>query len=124
MGERPKVGSRGKFVDAVAMIVAGDPIVEVATEKPKTGEARSPDGEGGGIDGEGGGIDYCGGDYTTSSDVDLDWRKRSVSRVTSLDVRDNQPQQDSRTFTKLRVHAGGRARQVRRHAGPSGRHER
>jgi hypothetical protein len=35
IGERPKVGSRGKFVDAVNMIVAGDPIVEVATENPE-----------------------------------------------------------------------------------------
>ena len=35
LGERPKVGSRGKFVDAVAMVVAGDSIVEVATENPE-----------------------------------------------------------------------------------------
>lgn len=35
LGERPKVGSRGKFVDAIAMIVAGDSIQEVATENPE-----------------------------------------------------------------------------------------
>ncbi len=35
LGERPKVGSCGKFVDAVAMVVAGDTIVEVATENPE-----------------------------------------------------------------------------------------
>ena len=35
IGERPKVGSRGKFVDAVAMIVAGEKIKEVAIENPE-----------------------------------------------------------------------------------------
>jgi len=35
LGERPRVGARGKFVDAVAMVVAGNNIIEVATENPE-----------------------------------------------------------------------------------------
>ncbi len=34
-GERPKAGRRGKFADAVDMIVAGDSIEEVANENPE-----------------------------------------------------------------------------------------
>lgn len=35
LGERPRVGSRGKFIDAIDMIVKGDSITEVALENPE-----------------------------------------------------------------------------------------
>ena len=35
LGERPKAGNRGKFIEAVDMAVAGESIKEIATENPE-----------------------------------------------------------------------------------------